>query len=267
MRVIELQEEHLPLYFVCLEPWAEEMREAGEHKARWYAREKERGLRVKLAIDDDGAVAGMIQYVPASESDVVGENVYVVLCVWVHGHKQGIGDRRGHGLGTALLEAAEADARALGAVGLAAWGLWLPVWMRASWFRKRGYRKVDRDGMRALMFKPFVEGAPAPRWRTPWMPPDGPSHLVVVTSCVNGWCPAMNVAHERMRRVVERASEGAPERVQHRVIDTADPAMRDAWGVTDAIYLDGKPVRIGPPPSEKRLARLVAKRVRKVEHG
>jgi N-acetylglutamate synthase-like GNAT family acetyltransferase len=260
MRIVDLQPEHLALYLVCLEPWSADMRDAGELKARWYEREKERGLRVKLAIDDDGAVAGMIQYLPASETDVVGEHVYVVLCVWVHGHKEGIGDRRGHGLGKALLAAAEADARALGAHGIAAWGLWIPVWMRASWFRKHGYRKVDRDGLRALMFKPFVDDAAAPRWRTPWMPPDGPSDLVVITSCVNGWCPVMNIAHERMRRVLERA----PERVQHRVIDTAEPAMRETWGVTDAIYLDGKPLRLGPPPSEERLAKLVAKRVRKV---
>jgi GNAT superfamily N-acetyltransferase len=259
MRVVDLQDEHLPLYFTCLEPWAEEMKEAGDRKARWYEIEKQRGLRVKLAIDGDGAVAGMIQYAPATETDVVGENVYVVLCVHVHGHEQGVGDRRGHGLGTALLEAAEADARMLGASGMAAWGLWIPFWMRASWFRKHGYRKADRDGLRVLMFKPFVEGAAAPTWRKPWPPPDGVGPFVTVTSCVSGWCPVQNVAHERMRRAAERF----PERVRLRVIDTCDPGMRAAWGVTDAMYVDGEPVRTGPPPSEEKLVKMLERRVKR----
>ena len=36
------------------------------------------------------------------------------------------------GMGKALLAAAEEDARALGTKGMAAWGVWLPSWMKAS---------------------------------------------------------------------------------------------------------------------------------------
>ena len=50
-------------------------------------------------------------------------------------------------MGKALLRAAEEDARALGALGMAAWGISLPFWMKASWFRKHGYRKADRQGI------------------------------------------------------------------------------------------------------------------------
>lgn len=258
MRVEDLREEHLALYLHCLEPWSDEMKDAGPHKARWYARMKERGLGVKLAIDDDGAVAGMIQYVPAAEADVIADGAYVVLCIWVHGHRQGIGDRRGYGLGTALLAAAEDDVRARGATGLAAWGLCLPVWMRASWFRRHGYRRVDRDGLRALMFKAFAPGAPTPRWRRMRGEPPVGEDAVEVTSVLSGWCPVMNLAHERMARVVGR--EG--DRVRLRVIDTTDPTTRAAWGVGDGLFVDGKPVRTGPPPSEAALAKIVARRLR-----
>lgn len=37
MKIIDLTEEHQQLYFVCLEDWSEEMREAGNHKEIWYA--------------------------------------------------------------------------------------------------------------------------------------------------------------------------------------------------------------------------------------
>ena len=29
--------------------------------------------------------------------------------------------------------------------GIAAWGLSLPFWMKASWFKKHGFKKVDKN--------------------------------------------------------------------------------------------------------------------------
>lgn len=36
MQIIDLPEEHKPLYFACLEDWSEEIKEAGDHKEIWY---------------------------------------------------------------------------------------------------------------------------------------------------------------------------------------------------------------------------------------
>ena len=57
MKIIDLTPEHENLYFQCLEDWSEEISESGDHKKRWYGRMKEKGLRVKLALDDRGEVA------------------------------------------------------------------------------------------------------------------------------------------------------------------------------------------------------------------
>lgn len=35
--------------------------------------------------------------------------------------------------------------------GMAAWGMAIPVFMRASWFRKHGYKKADKIGMQVLL--------------------------------------------------------------------------------------------------------------------
>ena len=64
MKIIVLTEEHKKLYFVCLEDWSDEIKEAGDHKENWYIKMKDKGLCVKLALDDNGEVGGMIQYVP-----------------------------------------------------------------------------------------------------------------------------------------------------------------------------------------------------------
>ena len=61
MKVVDLADEYKELYFVCLEDWSEEMKEAGSHKENWCNKMKNMGLRVKLATDDYGMVGGMIQ--------------------------------------------------------------------------------------------------------------------------------------------------------------------------------------------------------------
>lgn len=260
MQVIDLEARHEPLYFVCLEDWSDEMKEAGDHKAHWYGLMRDRGLRVKLALDDGGEVGGMIQYLPIEESFVDGEELYFIPCIWVHGHEEGRGDFRKRGMGTALLEAAEGDVRARGAKGMAAWGLAIPVWMRASWFKKHGYRRADRKGLQALVWKPFVEDAKPPRWMLPKREPEKVAGRVVVTSCLSGWCPAYNISHERARRAA--ASFG--DEVLFETIDTRDRRTLAEWGISDQIFIDGVPVGAGPPPTREKLTKLIAKRARRL---
>ncbi len=260
MRIVDLTPEHTPLYFACLEEYSPEMREAGDHKARWYESVRDRGLRVKLAEDDDGRIAGMIQYLPIELSPAEGRNLYFVLCIWVHGHKQGPGNRQHRGLGRALLAAAEADARALGAAGLAAWGLRIPAWMRASWFRRQGYQVADRQGMMALGWKAFTEGASPPRWLPPGKAPAaGGTDRVQITALVNGWCPAQNLTLERARR----AAAELGDRVAFETIDTRQPAVARACGRLDGLFIDGKELRSGPPPSYDRVRRRITRALRR----
>ena len=86
----------------------------------------------------------MIQYVPIEQSVAEGNDLYFINCIWVHGYKEGRGSFRKQGMGKSLLQAAETDVEARGAKGLVAWGLVLPFWMKASWFKQHGYTKVDR---------------------------------------------------------------------------------------------------------------------------
>ena len=260
MRIVDLTAEQVPLYCVCLEDWSTEMAEAGDHKLRWYEHYRERGLRVKLALDDSGTVGGMIQYLPIEHSMMIGHDLYVVLCIWVHGYKQGRGDFRHRGMGQALLAAAEEDARGLGAAGLVTWGLALPFFMRASWFKRHGYRTVDRtQGFQLLLWKPFREDAEPPRWLRQVKKPESGGDRVQVTALLNGWCPAMALAVERTRRAA--AEFGG--RVQVQVIDTTDPAARAEWGLIDGVFIDGRALRYGPPPSLATVEKKLRKALRK----
>jgi GNAT superfamily N-acetyltransferase len=258
MEIITLGPEHEQLFFLCLEDWSDEAKEAGNHREVWYNRMKDRGLRAKLAVDDRGEVGGMIQYVPVEHSLAEGKGSYFVNCIWVHGHKQERDDFQKQGMGKALLKAAEEDARALGATGMAAWGLLLPVWMKASWFRKHGYRKVDRQGIQVLAWKPFTGDAAPPRWIRQRKKPEATPGMVTVTAFVNGWCMTQNLAFERAKRAAAELGDA----VLFRAIDTSDRDVFQEWGISDALYVDGKPVRTGPPPSYEKIRGIVAKRVR-----
>lgn len=260
MRIVALSPEHESLYCVCLEDWSDEIKEAGDHKARWLAKMKDRGLRVKLALDDEGVVAGMIQYVPVEEAFVDGTGLYFIHCIWVHGHKQGRGNFQNQGLGTALLAAAEEDARALGAKGMAAWGMALPFFMRASWFKKHGYKKADAVGMQVLLWKPFADGAKPPRWLREKKKPEPVPGKVAVTALVNGWCPGMNMAFERAKR----AAAEFGDKVEFRVVETFDRAVFREWGEPDAIFVDGKGLRMGPPPTSEKIKKAIAKRAKRL---
>ena len=261
MQVIDLTDEHRGLFSVCLEDWSPDTREAGPGRACWVEKYLERGLRAKLAVDEGGVVGGMIQYLPIEQWPILGEDLYFIPCIWVHGHEQGRGDFRGRGMGPALLAAAEADARERGALGMAAWGLALPFWMRASWYRKQGYRKAGRQGMSTLVWKPFSPEAEPPSW----LPvgkrlPDAVPEKVNVVVFNSAWCTAGNLTAVRTRR----AAAEFGEQVAYREIDTSERTEAVAWGQADAVFIDGRQMRTGPPPSYEKIRRAIARRVRRL---
>ena len=262
MKIIDLADEYNQLYFVCLEDWSEEMKEAGDHKQVWYDKMKDKGLRVKLALDDRGEVGGMIQYIPIEHSSAEGNDLYFTNCIWVHGYKKGRGNFQKKGMGKALLQAAENDVKAMGAKGITVWGVPLPFWMKASWFKKQGYQKVDKQGFLGpvLLWKPFTNDAIPPKWIRQKKKPEATPGKVAVTAFLNGWCPAQNMVFERAKR----AASELGDKVVFQGIDTFDRETFLEWGIADALFIDNKQVRTGPPPSYDKIKKMIARRVRKL---
>ena len=260
MEIIDMSPEYEDTYCLCLEDWSDEMKEAGDYKRLWLQRKKKEGLRVKLARSDAGDIVGMIHYVPVDRSPVTGLNLYYIYCIWVHGYSEGVGNYQKKGIGRMLLSAAEEDCRQLGADGIAAWGVRLPFFMRSGWFRKNGYRKADRDGIVELVWKPFSDGAEAPGLVRPRKKPAAEPGCVTVTCFRNGWCPAQNLSCERMRRAAEKYGE----KVRFSIVDTDDRETMLEWGIQDALYVDGRRINTGPPPSYEKLERILKRKAGKL---
>jgi N-acetylglutamate synthase-like GNAT family acetyltransferase len=260
MKIIDLTPEHEKQYFCCLEDWSDDIKEAGDHKACWYNKMKDKGLRVKLAQDDNGVIGGMIQYMPVENSFIEGKDLYVVLCIWIHGHKQGIGNFQKKGMGKALLKAAEEDVKNADAKGLAAWGLVIPVFMRASWFKKHGYKVADKDSLMRLLWKPFTNDAVPPSFIKLKKKPELVPGKVNVNLFLNGWCPAQNMAFERTKRAIEDFKD----KIELNEYHTIDKSIQMEWGINDAIFIERKQLRTGPPPSYKKIRKLIEKQVRRI---
>jgi len=262
MGIIDLDEGSRELFCLCLEDWSDDAKESGPKRRQWLDRcQQHHGLRAKLAVDDNGIEGGMIQYGPIERSHVDGAGLYFIYCIHVHGYKQGRGNFQKHGMGKALLAAAEEDARALGAKGMAAWGVWLPFWMKASWFKKHGYRRADRQGIAVLLWKSFADDAQPPCWfpRKKQVPEPVPGK-VNITAFTRGWCLAQNLVYERTKR----AAAEFGDKVVFREIDTSSREAVAEWGVADAVLVDGKNVQKGPPPSYDKIHALIAKRVKQL---
>jgi len=260
MDIINLSEDTRSDYFCCLEEWSGEMKDGVCRRECWYNAMREKGLRVKLARNDAGVIAGMIQYAPVEHSWVEGENLYFIYCIWVHGHKKGRGDLRGNGTGITLLKAAEDDVKSMQAKGLVAWGLLLPFFMRAGWFKKQGYRQVDRNGISVLLWKPFSDDAIPPRWIKAGKKPEPVPGKVLVTALANGWCSGTNGMIERAKRICNEFGD----RVIYREIDMNGRAAVQEWGLSDGLFVDDRNIFRGPPLSYGKIRRIIEKKVRKL---
>lgn len=83
---------------------------------------------------------------------------------------------------------------------------------------------------------------------------------VTITAFINGWCPAQNLVFERAKRA---ASEFEDNVIFHE-INTFNREIFLEWGIVDALFIDKKEVRTGPPPSYEKIKKKIAKKVKKL---
>lgn len=244
MHIIDLTPAYRATYLACLKDWEADP-VLMEHKGRWHDGMVDKGLRVKLALNDAGQAAGMVQYLPIEHSRALGHDLTFIQCIWVTGYDEGIGNMQGRGYGRALLAAAEADALDLGTQGIAAWGMDFPHWFPVSWYEAHGYTRADQQGPQVLVWKPFTDAAEAPRW-VPWQQAPTPAPgKVRVTAFVPGWCPT-GLENARIAREAVAGFDG--DTVELQLIDTSDRATLLAWGIDQGIFIDDAPFSpYGPP--------------------
>ena len=84
LRLIEINEETQGTFFRCLHDEIPEDPREIKLCRHWYNRHKEKGLRAKVLVRDDSEIVGLCQYIPIEHSPLIGEDLFVILCIWVH---------------------------------------------------------------------------------------------------------------------------------------------------------------------------------------
>jgi len=89
--------------------------------------------------------------------------------------------------------------------------------------------------------------------------PGDPDTVEVHAFC-SGWCPATNLVYERARRAADELGDD----VTFFSIDTTERSLQVAYGRTDEVLVDGRPLQRGAPPSYRTIRRRIDRRRRRL---
>jgi GNAT superfamily N-acetyltransferase len=182
---------------------SEEMDSCASRRVTWLRATHEKGSRVKVATVD-GKRAGFLHVIPIEFCPwgPLGRDLLVIPCL--------VSVNKGHGVGKALLAAAEEEARRQGRKGIVTIGYYHDFWyMPASFFEAKGFSKsggaqqgyYDSRSRAALLWRVLDEHAEAPVLLKPnykFKPIPG---KVVIDLFWNEFCQTSNIEAERAREV------------------------------------------------------------------
>jgi len=182
---------------------SEEMDSRGSRRLAWLRAVHEKGSRVKVATVD-GERAGFLHVIPIEFCPwgPLGRDLLVIPCL--------VSVNKGHGVGKALLDAAEQEARHQGRKGIVTIGYYHDFWfMPASFFEANGFLKCrgakrgyfDSKSRAAVLWRAFDEHTEAPvllKSKYEFKPITGKA---VIDLFWNAFCQTSNIEAQRVREV------------------------------------------------------------------
>ncbi len=228
---------------VCLDPsvraeWKQIMNPYMAQRIEWLKTMMKKGLDVSVAFEE---VRGrefpkaLIEYVPikfASEP-VEGGNSLFINCIWV------VPPLWHQGAAKMLLERAIEKAKAYDGISVLAyegdkWFGFFP-YMPVSFFKKFGFKEVDRDNSRVLLYLNLGSDE-APKLICPKCKPAKKSDALTVDVFTNSQCPWSGLMIERIKKNIEKFG------VVVNIIDTDDRKTLKKYGMSRGVCINGVPV-------------------------
>ncbi len=238
MKIVDVDSANEGYFMNCrLETASVNYTDGQKIRKTYIANHNKKGQGIKLMMDDEGAIVGRLHYVPIEYSPLVGENILVILCLYIHMYKHNIGDKRNIGYGKHFLDYVENEAGNRGFDGVAVWAMdwnWNPV----SFYFHNGYIEADRLDRVVVAWKPFKNEASKPKLAR--IPAEYfnivSEDKVVLILADNDWCNCRN----KMNTAIE-AIDGIEHMAEVHIVTENSPGGYVHLGYAGGIFIDGEP--------------------------
>jgi GNAT superfamily N-acetyltransferase len=128
-------------------------------KVEWFKSKINKGLRIKIALDESGHQVGFIEYLPAELAwrPIKARHYFFIQCIALF-----VKEAKDKGIGSYLMEQCVVDARANNQSGVCAMSSEGPWIANKSLYEKNGFVIVDQLDRFELMVKSFDDSAEKP---------------------------------------------------------------------------------------------------------
>ncbi|MFX0090333.1 MAG: GNAT family N-acetyltransferase [Candidatus Hodarchaeota archaeon] len=246
---------------ICLDPsiwskWREEMNPCMERRKLWLKKMMKKGLEILIAFEDPRIALeslkgknrkfhsmvlngkfpmGLIEYLPIEYAvePVIGEKSYFLNCLWV------IPPFWKKGIGKNLVNAAIENTQSIGGMTVLAyegdqWFGWFPM-MPSEFFKKFGFKEVDRDGSRILLYNNLGSGT-TPKFIQPKKRDIKTQTGTLVEALFNDQCPWSYWLVTRIQKYMKR------KHTTIKLINTGDRKIIKEYGLSRGVCINGIPI-------------------------
>ncbi len=235
MELTSITKNNQHLFFSCLWPDIPGNEPVIQSRREWYLHYIDRGYEAKVLVGNNGSIVGKCQTIPVEYSPLIGKDLLVILCIYVHMYDHHSGDQRGKGYGRFMIREVEKMARSHGYCGVATWAMdW--HWNPMSFYEHMGYVEVDRIDKAVVLWKPFYDAIPPRFYRMHQMA--GKNCKVKVFVSDNSWCDG-----NQKKRIARKAIKGIEKMVEYNESFCPFYNQMLHLGHVGGVFLDGKPYK------------------------
>lgn len=257
IRVVDAGERHMRYVSLCTHVDEEDPDHvrAAEMRMRWLkGRSGLGGMRTKVALGEDGEPLGFIHMIPIGSpvSGMIGRGLMVIPCLTIN-YQLVYAQRHGTGVGRALVQACEEEARKRGFKGLAVYAYGGDFWfMPSAFFQKLGFERVSEGSNIWVKRWGYAEDPTEPPVHYQYRPIPG---KVVIDYF---WSPFCFTVCKEIINIREVASEFG-DRVVLREYRTDDPISFARYGMLRALFINGQRKDWGYEAPKEELRKEIAK--------
>ena len=229
----------------------EEIDTFAKRRIAWLRNMHEKGSRVKIASIDDERV-GFLHIMPIEICPwgPIGQDLMVIPCLTV------MGKANGRGIGRALINSAEEEAKHQGRKGIIIIGYYHNHWfIPAPFFEKYGFSMIERKGTIAILGKFFEESVEFPQLLKPnfrFKPIPG---KVVVDLFWNTFCQTSDIEAQRVREVAIEFGELV---VVHEYC-ADERSILSRYQIPRGIFINGKEIWWGYEAPKEGIREAISK--------